>query len=70
MLPRLGKKFPVIIESVSKPRQEYQSKDYAKLGLPKAPAVTMDGKIIVEGRDIKEQELEDIIKKNLSVKQP
>ncbi len=68
MLPRLGKKFTVVIESISKPRQEYQSKDYAKLGLPKAPAVTMDGEIIVEGRNIDEQELEDIIQKHLSVK--
>ncbi len=58
----------MIIESVSKPRQEYQSKNYAKLGLPKAPAVTVDGKIIVEGRDIDEHELEDIIQKHLSAK--
>ncbi len=68
MLPRLGEKFTVIIESILKPRQEYQSKDYAKSGLPKAPAITMDDEIIVEGRDIDERELEDIIQKHLSEK--
>ncbi|HFQ82245.1 MAG TPA: hypothetical protein ENK33_12880 [Desulfobacterales bacterium] len=66
MLPRLGEKFTVDIESISKPRREYQSKSYAQSGLPKAPAVTIDGEIIVEGRDINEQELEDIIRRRLT----
>ncbi len=68
MLPRLGEKFTMDIESISKPRQEYQSKAYAELGLPKAPAITIDGEIIIEGRDINEQELEDILRQHLSAK--
>lgn len=68
MLPRLGKKNSVLIESVSKSRREYQSKNYAGLRLPKAPAITIDGKIIIEGRDIDEHELVDIIQKHLSAK--
>lgn len=68
MLPRLGKEFTMDVESISKPRQEYQSKAYAELGQPKAPAITIDGEIIIEGRDINELELENILRQRLSAK--
>ncbi len=57
MLPRLGEKFDVHFEIVERPRHEYQSLAYADLGLPKAPAIMIGGDVIVEGRDIDEQEL-------------
>jgi len=65
MLPRLGNKFGFDIEVISKPRPEYQSAAYAALGLPKAPAIMIDGEVIIEGRDIDEQQLEGIIRGRL-----
>jgi hypothetical protein len=68
MLPRLGTKFDVPFEVIAKPRQEYQSLAYADLGLPKAPAIMIGSEVIVEGRDIGEEELEKIIRKRLAGK--
>ena len=34
IIPRLGEKYPVEIETISKPYQEYRTEEYAKLGLP------------------------------------
>ena len=39
MLPRLGQKYEIETEVISKPRAEYQTAEYLKLGLPPAPAV-------------------------------
>jgi hypothetical protein len=68
MLPRLGEKFAIPFEVIAKPRQEYQSLAYADLGLPKAPAIMIGGDVIVEGRDIEEQELEKILSRRLAEK--
>ena len=64
MLPRLGAKFGVSVEVIAKTRQEYQSTAYAELKLPRAPAVMINSEVIVEGRDIEEQELEKIIRQH------
>ena len=66
MSPRLGEKLKLEVEIIVKPRHEYQSMSYAELGLPKAPAVMFSGKILVEGRDIEEQELEQIVRRLLA----
>lgn len=66
MVPRLGKKFDLPVEVVSKPREAYQSLTYADLGLPRAPAIMLGGEILVQGRDIAEQELEEIIRRTLA----
>lgn len=66
MLPRLGKKFDLPIEVVSKPRDAYQSLTYADLGLPRAPAIMLGGEVLVAGRDIDEQELEEKIRQTLA----
>jgi len=68
MLPRLGEKFGVNIEVIAKSRQEYQAAAHAGLGLPRAPAIMIDSEVIVEGRDIDEQELEDILRLRLADK--
>jgi hypothetical protein len=44
MMPRLGVRYPVEIESISKPQAEYQTDDYFELDLPVAPAVMVGGK--------------------------
>ncbi len=38
MLPRLGEKYDLEVEVISKPRAEYQTAEYLKLGLPPAAA--------------------------------
>ena len=66
MLPRLGKKFDLPVEVVSKPRDAYQSLTYADLGLPKAPAIMLGAGILVAGRDIAEAELEGMIRRAMA----
>ena len=66
MLPRLGKKFDLPIEVVSKPRDAYQSLTYADLGLPRAPAIMLGGETLVAGRDIAEAELEEMIRRAMA----
>jgi len=65
MTPGLGSKYDIDIEVTSKPRADYQSEEYSKSGLPKAPAIMIDGEIIVAGKDIGEEELETIIRRHL-----
>jgi hypothetical protein len=66
MSPRLGDKLKLEVEIVAKPRHEYQSTAYAELGMPKAPAIMLGGVVLVEGRDIEEQELEKLLKRQLA----
>lgn len=66
MSSRLGEKLKLEVELVSKPRHEYQSMAYAELGMPKAPAVMLGSRILVEGRDIEEEELEKIVHRHLA----
>jgi len=57
MLPGLGEQLNIEIEVILKSRQEYQSAAYAELGLPRAPAIMLDEKILVAGGDIDEADL-------------
>ena len=66
MVPRLGKKFNLPVEVVTKPRDAYQSLTYADLGLPKAPAIMLGDEVLVAGRDIGEPELEEMIRRALA----
>ena len=61
MMPRLGEKYDIEIETISKPPKEYQSEAYSKLSLPVAPAITVGGEKIVEGSGISEDKLEAVI---------
>ncbi len=65
MIPGLGKRFPIEIETIRKTREEYGSKVYADSGLPPAPAIMVNEEVVVRGRDITENELEAIITKKL-----
>ena len=65
MEPRLGEKYGIDIEVISKPRAEYASGEYLASGLPKAPAIMIGARVIVAGRDISEQELEMAINQHL-----
>ena len=66
MLPRLGKKYEIETEVISKPRAEYQTDEYFELELPVAPAIMVGDEIVVEGSDVAEDKLENVIRQHLT----
>ena len=68
MLPRLGEKYDIEVETISKPRAEYQTDEYLKLGLPPAPAAMVDDEVVVQGpTNISEQKVEAAIRRHLGL---
>ena len=65
-MPRLGKKYDIEIETISKPKDEYMTDEYFELDLPVAPAVMVGEEIVVEGTDVSEKELEAAIRRHLN----
>lgn len=61
MMPRLGDKYGIEIETVSKPKAEFHTDEYYALDLPVAPAVMVGEEIVVEGSDIDEHTVEAAI---------
>ena len=51
----------------SQTREEYNSDEYAKLNLPVAPAIRIDDETVVEGSDISEEKLENVIRTKLKM---
>lgn len=70
MMPRLGNKYDIQIETISKPKEEYSTDEYFKLDLPVAPAIMVGKEIVVEGSDVSEQRLEAIICRHLDLPPP
>jgi len=70
MMPRLGAKYPVEIETISKPNAEYQTDEYFELELPVAPAVMVNDEIVTEGSDVAEEKLEAVICRHLGFPEP
>ncbi len=70
MMPRLGEKYDVEIETISRPSGEYNSHEYSQLNLPKAPAIIVEDEILIEGADISEEKLEAVICRNLGLPPP
>lgn len=70
MAPRLGEKYQVECELISKPLAEYQTDEYFELDLPAAPAVMVAEDIVVEGADVDEYVLETVICKHLELPPP
>ena len=70
MIPRLGEKYDIEIETVSKPRAEYTTDKYLELGLPKAPAIMLGDEVVVEGSDISEDKMEVVLCKHLGLPVP
>jgi len=46
-MPRLGQKYDIEIETISKAREEYMTDEYFELDLPVAPAVMVADEIVV-----------------------
>ena len=65
MIPRLGKKYVLDIETISKPKEEYMTDEYFELDLPVAPAVMVGDEIVVEGTDVSRRKLEAVISRHL-----
>jgi len=70
MMPRLGEKYDIEIETLSKPRVEYQTDEYFELDLPVAPAVMVGDEIVVEGSDVSEGKLVEVICNQLGLPPP
>jgi len=70
MMPRLGKKYDLKIETISKPIADYQTDAYFELDLPTAPAVMVAEEIVVEGTDVAEAQLEAVICRHLGLPKP
>ena len=66
----MGQKYKIEIETISKPKAEYQTDEYFELDLPVAPAVMVAEEIVVEGSDIPEDELEAVICRHLGLTPP
>ena len=69
-MPRLGKRYELEIETISKPNAEYLTDEYFELDLPVAPAVMVGEEIVVEGTDVSEEELEAVICRHLGLAPP
>ena len=70
MMPGLGEKYNIEIETISKPIAEYNTDEYFELDLPVAPAVMVGDEIVVEGSDISQEKLESAICKHLGLPEP
>ena len=70
MMPRLGEKYEVEIETISKPKEEYNTDEYFELDLPVAPAVMVGKEIVVEGSDVSEEKLEAVICEKIGLPPP
>lgn len=70
MMPRLGAKYDITIETISKPRADYQTDAWFELDLPVAPAVMVEDEIVVEGADISQEEVEACICRYLGIAGP
>ena len=67
MMPRLGQKYEIEVETISKPNAEYLTDEDFELDLPGAPAVMVDAEIVVEGSDVAEDKLENVIRTHLGL---
>jgi hypothetical protein len=67
MIPRLGEKYDIEIKVTSKPREEYSTNEYLATNLPSAPAITIDGEVVVKGGNISEKKLEAVICKHMGL---
>ena len=70
MMPRLGEKYDIEMETISKPIEGYNTDEYFELDLPVAPAVMVGEEIVVEGSDVSEEKLESVICGHLGLPPP
>jgi hypothetical protein len=66
MLPGLGEKYNLEIETISKTRDAYRTAEYQATGLPIAPALMLDDELIIQGGPISEEALESAIRRHMT----
>jgi len=66
-MPRLGKKYELEVEEISRSREEYQSEAYRAAGLPPAPAVLVEDEVAGQGPGISEEGVEAVIRRHLGL---
>jgi hypothetical protein len=66
-MPRLGKKYDIEVEAVSKSREEFQSETYLASGLPAAPAVMVEDEIAGQGPTLSAEKIEAVIRRHLGL---
>jgi hypothetical protein len=68
MLPRLGQKYEIETEVISKPKIDYFTDEYEALGLPPAPAAMVGDEVVLRGgADISEEKLEVAIRRHVGL---
>jgi len=67
MLPRLGEKYDIEVETISKPHAEYKTAEYLQLGLPLAPAAMVGEEVVVQGPNLSEDQVEAAIRRHLGL---
>ncbi len=70
MVPRLGSKYNLEVETTSKPFSEYRTDEYARSELPAAPAIMIGDELVVQGCDADESKLEAAICRHLGLPEP
>jgi len=70
MMPVLAERYDVEIETISKPREEFNTDEYFELDLPVAPAVMVGEEIVAEGSDVTDEKLEEVICRHLGLPPP
>jgi len=70
MIPGLGQKYEIEIETIAKPKDDYMTDEYFELDLPVAPAVMVGDEIVVEGTDVSQVDLEKVICRHLGLPEP
>jgi hypothetical protein len=66
-MPRLGAKYDLEVETMSKSREAYQSEAYAATGLPAAPAVMVENELAAQGPSISDAGVEAVIRRHLGL---
>ncbi len=70
MMPRLGDKYAIEIEVISKPKAEFLTDEYFALDLPVAPAIMVGDEIVTEGKDVDDHTMESAICRHLGLPDP
>ena len=63
----MGDKYEIEVDTVTKPRAEYQTAEYLKLGLPPAPAAMVGEEVVVQGPNLSEDQVEAAIRRHLGL---
>ena len=69
-MPGLGDKYEIKIETISKPKAEFNTDEYFELDLPVAPAVMVGEEIVTEGEDVSDEKIEKEICRQLGLPEP